>query len=72
MWLLRDLVHHVLSFRASVCAPSPLPTCESQDEGNTLLADNYLEQLTLLRMNKAFMKFMSEYYNDVAEQAFKR
>ena len=41
------------------------------DEGNTLLSDDYLEKLTLLRMNKKFMGFMRAHHNDIAQQEFK-
>ena len=40
------------------------------DEGNSLLSENYLEKLTLLRMNRPFMEFMRKHYNHVSEQGF--
>ena len=51
--------------------PSPHKSAPTQDEGNTLLSDNYLEMLTILRMNRGFMDFMRTHYNDAAEQEFK-
>ena len=41
-------------------------------EGNTLLKSAELEKLTLLRMNKNFMRFMREHYNHVSQQQFKQ
>ena len=41
------------------------------DSGNTLLGPEYLEWLTVLRMNKDFMDFMRFHYPDEAGQEFK-
>ena len=41
-------------------------------EGNTLLKDDELEKLTVLRMNKKFMKFMRTHYNQLTKQQFNR
>ena len=41
------------------------------DSGNTLLGPEYLEWLTVLRMNKDFMDFMRFHYPDDAGQEFK-
>jgi hypothetical protein len=40
------------------------------DEGNSLLSEDLLEKLTLLRMNKKFMDFMRTHRNDVSGQPF--
>ena len=37
-------------------------------EGNTLLGDEELEMLVVLRMNRNFMRFMREKYGDVVKQ----
>ena len=38
-------------------------------EGNTLLKTHHLEKIIVLRMNRAFMKFMREHYaNEIKEQ----
>ena len=39
-------------------------------KGNTVLADDELEMLVILRMNREFMQFMREHYNAEAKQAF--
>lgn len=39
-------------------------------KGNTLLDDDELEMLVILRMNRDFMQFMREHYNAEAKQAF--
>ena len=41
-------------------------------DGETLLADDEMEKLTLLRMNKEFMKFMCANYNHLTKQQLKR
>ena len=41
-------------------------------EGNSLLKSSELEKLTLLRMNKDFMKFMCANYSHVSRQQFNR
>ena len=41
-------------------------------EGNTLLGDEELEMLVILRMNRKFMEFMREHYNHLTEDHFKR
>ena len=41
-------------------------------DGNTLLKDEELENLTLLRMNKQFMKFMRQHYSHLTRQQFNR
>ena len=41
-------------------------------EGNSLLKSSELEKLTLLRMNKDFMKFMRANYSHVSRQQFNR
>ena len=41
-------------------------------EGNTLLKDEELEMLVILRMNRDFMKFMREHYNYLTKQTFGR
>ena len=38
--------------------------------GNTLLKDDEIEKLTLLRMNKEFMKFMRKNYSHLTKQQF--
>ena len=38
--------------------------------GNTLLKDDEVEKLTLLRMNKEFMKFMRKNYSHLTKQQF--
>ena len=42
------------------------------DKGNTLLGDEELEMLTVLRMNRSFMEFMREHYNHISLQQFRR
>ena len=37
-------------------------------EGNTLLDEEEMEKLTLLKMNKEFMKFMRKHYNHLTKQ----
>jgi hypothetical protein len=39
-------------------------------KGNTLLGDEELEMIVVLRMNREFMQFMREHYNDEAKQVF--
>ena len=39
------------------------------DDGNTLLNDEELEQLVVLRMNCEFMQFMRKHYNAEAKGA---
>ena len=39
-------------------------------EGNTLLGDDEVEMITILRMNCAFMQFMRQHYSAEAKQAF--
>ena len=39
-------------------------------EGNTLLSDDEMELLVMLRMNKGFMEFMRTYYPHVARETF--
>ena len=39
-------------------------------EGNTLLGDEELEMLVVLRMNRNFMRFMREKYGDVVKQPY--
>ena len=41
-------------------------------EGNTLLDEEEMEKLTLLKMNKEFMKFMRKHYNHLTKQQFMR
>ena len=41
-------------------------------EGNTMLKDEEMEKLTLLRMNKKFMKFMRQHYSHLIRQQFNR
>ncbi len=41
-------------------------------EGNTLLGDEELEMLVVLRMNREFMEFMRERYNHLTKQQFAR
>jgi hypothetical protein len=40
-------------------------------DGNTLLSDEEVEMLVVLRMNKSFMEFMRQNYPEVGKQAFK-
>ena len=40
-------------------------------EGNTLLSDLELEQVTVLRMNCEFMQFMRKHYNSIAKRIAK-
>ena len=42
------------------------------DKGNTLLGDEELEMLTVLRMNRGFMEFMRANYNNVSLQQFRQ
>ena len=39
-------------------------------EGNTLLSDDEMELLVMLRMNKGFMELMRTYYPHVAHETF--
>ena len=39
-------------------------------EGNTLLSDEELEMLVILRMNRDFMQFMREHYGHLAKETF--
>jgi hypothetical protein len=39
-------------------------------KGNTLLSDDELEMLVVLRMNREFMRFMREFYSNEAKQEF--
>ena len=41
-------------------------------DGNTLLNDNELEMLILLRINRNFMTFMREQYAHISKQNFKQ
>ena len=41
-------------------------------KGNTLLSDEEVEMLVVLRMNRGFMQFMREYYKKEAKQAFEQ
>ena len=41
------------------------------DEGNTLLGEEELEMLTILRMNRAFMDFMRKEHGNKAKQQSK-
>ena len=41
-------------------------------KGNTLLGDEELEMLTVLRMNRGFMEFMRANYNNVSLQQFRQ
>jgi hypothetical protein len=41
-------------------------------EGNTLLSDEELEMLVILRMNRDFMQFMREHYNELTKDHFQR
>ena len=59
------------------CAPLSLTTKSRLDpcrqvltHGNTLLKDDEIEKLTLLRMNKEFMKFMRKNYSHLTKQQF--
>ena len=40
--------------------------------GNSLLSDEEMEMLVILRMNREFMKFMREHYADLSLQDFKQ
>ena len=40
-------------------------------KGNTLLDEEELEMLVILRMNRDFMEFMREHYNHLSHQDFK-
>ena len=40
--------------------------------GNTLLGDEELEMLVVIRMNRDFMEFMRAYYNHVSLQQFQQ
>ena len=40
------------------------------NKGNTLLSDDELEMLVVLRMNREFMRFMREFYSNEAKQEF--
>ena len=39
-------------------------------DGNTLLSDEELEMIVVLRMNRAFMKYMRTHYNHLSKQEF--
>lgn len=39
-------------------------------DGNTLLSDEEIEMLVVLRMNEAFMRHMRKHYSKYAKQAF--
>ena len=39
-------------------------------EGNTLLGDEELEMLVILRMNRKFMEFMRKHYNHLTKDHF--
>ena len=39
-------------------------------KGNTLLGDEELEMIVVLRMNREFMQFMRTHYSAIAKQAF--
>ena len=41
-------------------------------EGNTLLSDEELEMLVILRMNRDFMQFMRKHYNELTKDHFQR
>ena len=41
-------------------------------EGNTLLSDEELEMLVILRMNRKFMEFMRKHYNHLTKDQFDR
>ena len=41
-------------------------------DGNTLLSDEEIEMLVVLRMNREFMKFMRENYNHLTSDHFGR
>ena len=41
-------------------------------EGNTVLNDEELEMLVILRMNRSFMDFMRAHYNHLSKDAFGR
>ena len=41
-------------------------------EGNTLLGDEELEMLIILRMNREFMVFMREHYSHLVKEPFGR
>ena len=41
-------------------------------EGNTLLSDEELEMLVILRMNRTFMEFMRTHYNELTKDHFQR
>jgi hypothetical protein len=38
--------------------------------GNTLLSDEEVEMIVILRMNREFMEFMREHYGEEAKQKF--
>ena len=42
------------------------------DKGNTLLGDEELEMLTVLRVNRKFMEFMRANYNHISLQQFQQ
>ena len=54
----------VLRARAARCAGHVLT------EGNTLLSDEELEMLVILRMNRDFMEFMRAHYNHLTNDHF--
>ena len=39
-------------------------------EGNTLLSDEELEMLVILRMNRKFMEYMRKHHNNLAADHF--
>jgi hypothetical protein len=39
-------------------------------DGNSLLSDEEIEMLVVLRMNESFMRHMREHYSQYAKQAF--
>ena len=41
-------------------------------DGNTLLKEEEMKKLTLLKMNEEFMKFMRKHHNHVPKQQFMR
>ena len=41
-------------------------------EGNTILSDEELEMLVVLRMNREFMQYMRKHHNELTADHFKR
>jgi hypothetical protein len=39
-------------------------------EGNSLLSDEVLEMVVVLRVNREFMKYMRKHYNHLSKQEF--